>query len=155
MCAWARNGSYYWWLVDSIKLDFKSLVSPVGMQVVCYIYLMAPPYPSTETDREFWTPPSCTEGPEEHDTCVEEPRCLSHVLASGFPGEWKGGMLVPPLPPLSSLSCSQSYCAPRLPTYPWAYGPPCRHWTWPVAFSAKWGLFKIMFDALTSRTKTL
>lgn len=127
----------------------------------CYCYLMAPPHLSTEADRQ---------GVLDRSPAVLKDLLnmipvwrSSSVLAPRFPGESQAGKLGGPLqpPPPSHRRCF-SYRVPIpfvLLAYP--HTPRLLSPLFTVSepgrslFSAKWVLFKIMFDALTARTKTV
>lgn len=104
--------------------------------------------------REFGPKPSCPEEPAENDTCMEQ------VLSPGIPGEGAGKLEYPPLllPPTSTTFAFlimyqfllSSLAAPGPLRLPVTVIDPSRS-----LFFAKQVLFKIMFDTLTARTKTV
>lgn len=130
----------------------------------CYCYLMAPPHLSTEADSQGVLDRS-------PDVLKDLPNMIPvwrspSVLAPRFPGERQAGKLdsppsTPTPPPPSHHDCF-SYRVPisfvllgyphtpRLLSPLFTVSEPGRS-----LFSAKWVLFKIMFDALTARTKTV
>lgn len=127
----------------------------------CYCYLMAPPHLPSEAD---------SQGVLDRSPAVLKDLLnmipvwrSSSVLAPRFPGESQAGKLESPPPPRPS---PHHHCfsyrvpisfvllgyphTPRLLSPLFTVSEPGRS-----LFFAKWVLFKIMFDAVTGRTKTV
>ncbi len=125
----------------------------------CYCYLMAPPHLRIEADSQGVL--------DQSPVVLKDLQNMipvwrsSSVLAPRFPGESRARKLESPLPhsplhhcssyrvPISFVLLAHPH-TPRLLSPLFTVSEPGRS-----LFSSKWVLFKIMFDALTARTKTV